>query len=195
MRLSSRFAVVPALGLAISLGLAACSGSPDVPPLYGSSGTGGSGPINPVSAADQSFLLQAAYGGLGEVQVAGLAVASATSPEIRDFARQMQTDHGRTNERLRALAGARGITLPVEPDPGRQAVATALSGVTGLEFDRQYVAHQRLEHELAIGLFEGAVRTSRDDELRALAAEALPLLRAHLERVRALGSALISQAG
>jgi putative membrane protein len=46
-----------------------------------------------LSSADSEFAMKAASGGIAEVQAAQLAEQRATSPQIKQFAQRMTTDH------------------------------------------------------------------------------------------------------
>jgi predicted outer membrane protein len=46
-----------------------------------------------VSAAEKKFATEAAQGGVAEVEMGQLAVQKATSPEVKQFAQRMVSDH------------------------------------------------------------------------------------------------------
>src|SRR6185312_7264350 len=53
-----------------------------------------------VPSADQQFAKQAASGGMAEIQAAQLAQQRAGSPQVRQFASRMITDHTDANNEL-----------------------------------------------------------------------------------------------
>jgi putative membrane protein len=67
---------------------------------------------NQLSALDQQFVIDAAQGGMAEVQLGQLALERSRNPEVKQFARQMIQEHTRANERLMRLATQKGITPP-----------------------------------------------------------------------------------
>src|ERR1700743_244243 len=73
-----------------------------------------------VNKDDARFAVAAASGGLAEVELGELAKQKAASAAVRDFGSMMVSDHTKANTELKALAKAKGITLPAAPDHGEQ---------------------------------------------------------------------------
>jgi putative membrane protein len=139
-----------------------------------------------LSAADRTFIAQAAYGSLGEVALGELAASQATMPEVRNFGQMMVQEHTRMNEDLIAIASARGVTPPSAPDPGRQAVSAQLADLEGAAFDRQYVDQQLLDHQATLTLFRGHAANGQDPALRSFAARYAPVVERHVAMLRQL---------
>jgi putative membrane protein len=139
-----------------------------------------------LTAADRNFIAQAAYGGWGEIALGRLAQQQGSSQAVRDFGRQMVADHTQANQELASLASARGISPPTAPDPGRQAVASALESASGSNFDRQYVQQQIADHEVSMVLFQNAANTSQDPQLRAFAQKYAPIIQRHYSMLRSM---------
>lgn len=170
---------IPQILAAVALlAVAACSGP------QGLSDT--SGPAASLSAADRTFIAQAAYGSLGEVALGELAAEQAVTPEVRGFGQTMVQEHTRMNEDLIAIASAKGVTPPSAPDPGRQAVATQLGALEGAAFDRQYIDQQLAEHQTTLTLLEGQASTGQDPALRAFAQRYMPVVERHVAMLRQL---------
>ena len=70
-----------------------------------------------LSAQDETFMREAAQGGLAEVQDAQLAQQKAASAEVKQFAGRMITDHTKANNDLQQIAQSKSIT----PPPSRAA--------------------------------------------------------------------------
>src|SRR4051794_36516517 len=62
-------------------------------------------------ASDQHFVMDAAKGGLAEVELGQLASQKASSDQVKQFAQRMVTDHGKANDELKSLAQSKQITL------------------------------------------------------------------------------------
>jgi putative membrane protein len=159
-------------------GLSACSGP------SGLSDT--SGPAASLSAADRTFIAQAAYGSLGEVALGEIAAEKALNPEVRGFGRTMVDEHTEMNEDLIAITSAKGVTPPSAPDPGRQAVASQLGELEGAAFDRQYVEQQLADHEATLTLFRNEANSGQDPELRAFAERYAPVIERHIGMLQGL---------
>ncbi len=134
-----------------------------------------------LSAADVSFIFQAAYGGTSEVQLGQLAQGRATSPMVRDLGTRMVQDHSAANQELIQLAQAKGVQPPGAPDHGHQVAYDILASLNGANFDREYVKDQVAEHRMAVALFQVEAQNGDDPTLKAFARRTLPALQSHLD--------------
>ena len=119
-----------------------------------------------LSSADREFVQEAASGGMAEVQAAQLAQQRANSPQIKDFASRMITDHTQANTELQQIAQQESITLPSQPTGKDAAAAKKLSGLNGAAFDKAYSQDQLSDHQQVVALFRkeasrGRTRPSR----------------------------------
>ena len=138
------------------------------------------------SARDRAFMIKAAQGGIAEVELSQLAVRRAASNEVKQYARQMIQDHGRTNNRLSQLAQQKGVTLPTEMDAQHQALREQLEKMSGRSFDRAYMRAMEADHEQMVALFQNQATQGRDPELKAFAADTLPKLQQHWTMARSM---------
>jgi putative membrane protein len=67
------------------------------------------------TTSDQSFVKEAAEGGLAEVELGQLATEKTSNPEVKRFAQRMINDHSKANDQLKQIAVQKGIDLPTEP--------------------------------------------------------------------------------
>ena len=145
-----------------------------------------------LNAADRSFISQAAYGSLAEVDLGKLAQTQASSQQVRDFGGRMVTEHTQMNNDLIALASNKGITPPSSTDPGREAISDMLEKLTGTEFDRQYIPQQLADHEATLGLFQIQSNRGQDMELKQFAQRYTPVIQRHVEMLRRMSMQTIS---
>lgn len=61
-----------------------------------------------------------------------------------------------------------------------------LNGLSGAEFDREYLRHMVMDHEKTVALFERQSKDGKDKELKAWAGKTLPTLQEHLRMARDL---------
>ena len=133
------------------------------------------------------FLVEAASGGMMEVELGQLAEKNASDAEVKAFGKRMVEDHGKANEELKALAATKNITLPTAPGEDHQKHITELSALTGAEFDKKYVDMMEKDHQEDITLFENATQDNEmDADIKAFAQKTLPTLRAHHDTVKKL---------
>jgi putative membrane protein len=141
------------------------------------------------SAADKTFAMKAAQGGLAEVQEGQLASQRGASPQVKQFGQRMVTDHSQANDELQQIAQQEGLTLPTQPSTTQQAQYRRLSGLSGAAFDRDY-AHQAVQdHQQTVALFRGEAQNGRDPALKGFAQKYLPVLRQHLQLAQQLSTA------
>ena len=133
-----------------------------------------------LARSDRHFLEQAAKGGMKEVDVSQQALVHLTSPEVRNFAQKMLTEHTQVNTELQALAAKKGVTLPAQ-----DAKAALKWADNRKDVDDEYLAEMTNDHKETIELFEKAAK-SEDPDIAAFALKTLPHLREHLETVKQL---------
>lgn len=139
-----------------------------------------------MAQSDQEFVKKAAAAGLAEVETGKLAKKRASSDEVREMAEQMIDDHSRANDRLTAIASRQNISLPKEPGDEERREMERLQKLSGQAFDRALLAHERKAHRETIALYSKQAESGSNPELKQFAAEQLPKLREHLEKVESL---------
>ncbi|MCU0757857.1 MAG: DUF4142 domain-containing protein [Steroidobacteraceae bacterium] len=143
------------------------------------SGSASVGNITP-----QQFAMQAAEGGMAEVQLSELARKQAGSAEVREFAERMIADHGKANAELKAIAKQKGITLPKDLNAEHRATLKSLQDKKGAEFDEAYMAAMKKDHVKTIALLQAANGPSFEDAaLKAFASKQLPIVQQHHDMV------------
>ena len=147
--------------------------------------------VQVVSDQDREFVNTAATGNLAEIELGRVAAQRAARPSVRSFGERMVTDHGRSNAELTSLARSKGIEVPTALEPSQQAVRDRLSALSGNDFDRAYMSEMVRDHTEDIALFERAAEISTDPDLKAWAAQSLPMLREHLALARQVNSEVV----
>ncbi|TLV01461.1 DUF4142 domain-containing protein [Dyadobacter luticola] len=135
---------------------------------------------------DADFAVKAANGGMAEVALSKIAEEKATDPKVKDFAKQMVTDHTKANDELKALAASKNITLPSAPNEEKQKAAADLGSKSGKDFDKAYVSQMKKDHDETVKLFEDAQKDLKDAELKAFVDKTLPVIKAHAEHAKSL---------
>jgi putative membrane protein len=133
-----------------------------------------------VSEEDSKFAVEAASGGMMEVQLGELAQQKASSQAVKNFGSMMVRDHSKANDELKALAGNKNITLPPAPGEDHMDHIKKLSEKSGKEFDKDYINMMVDDHQDDIDKFEKCSKDAKDPELKAFADKTLPKLREHL---------------
>lgn len=143
-----------------------------------------------VARRDRKFIEDAANSGMFEVQVAQLAAAKATDPQVKSFASMLVDHHTAANNELVKIANARKVELPAAPKRALRRDVEKLGKKEGAEFDRDFVREIGIQaHEKDIKMFEKAREDVKDPELQAFVEKTLPVLREHLAHAQKLPQA------
>jgi putative membrane protein len=139
-----------------------------------------------MNSKDRDFVMDAAMGGLMEVELGQLAAQKGTSEAVKQFGQRMVDDHGKANTELMSLATRKGITLPTSIDDKHRQDITKLSAMSGADFDRAYSKMMLKDHEKDVSEFEKQSTKGTDPDVKAFASSTLPTLQEHLTMARAL---------
>jgi putative membrane protein len=142
-----------------------------------------------MAAQDHNFLMDAAMGGMLEVELGRMATTQGASDAVKQFGQRMVDDHGKANQELMSLAQSKGITLPTEIDEKHKKDMTKLSSLSGAEFDREYGKMMLSDHRKDVSEFEKQSTRGTDADLKAFATKTLPTLKEHLKMAESLPGA------
>lgn len=138
-----------------------------------------------VNSSDESFVKSASQMGIGEVQVATLAIRKGARADVKELAEKMVTAHTALNAEISALAKSKNIAISTVTDPSDTETLKDLENTdTGNGFDKAFLAEMESAHKDTIALFEDAAEGAADADVKSLAAKALPDLRAHLNEIQ-----------
>lgn len=143
-----------------------------------------------VSEEDSKFAVEAASGGMMEVQLGELAQQKASSQQVKDFGAMMVRDHSKANEELKSIALNKNITLPPAPGEDHMDHIKNLSEKSGKEFDKDYMKLMVKDHDDDIDKFEKCSKDAKDAELKAFAEKTLTTLREHHNAAKKINDAI-----
>ena len=135
-------------------------------------------------AADSKFVMNAAMGGMAEVEMGRLAAQKGASDEVRQFGQRMVDDHTKANEELMRVASSKAMTPPTALDAKHQAAMQKLSALSGDKFDREYVKMMVGDHKKDVGEFQKEASRGMDSDIKAFASSTLPTLQEHLQMIQ-----------
>lgn len=136
-----------------------------------------------ISAPDAEFAVEAANGGMAEVELGRLAQEKATSKAVKDFGKMMIDDHSKANSELKELAKSKRIILPDSVGKEEAELESTLASKPANEFDKAYINAMVDDHRKDIATFENARRKVKYPEMKALIDKALPMLKMHLATI------------
>jgi putative membrane protein len=130
---------------------------------------------------DAKFAVNAADGGMLEVEVGKLAESKGASKVVKDFGKHLVQDHSKANDELKAIALSKSISLPEALSEKNQKKYDKLNEKSGAEFDKEFIDLMVSDHKDDIDLFEKEADKGNDPELKNFAAGKLPTLKHHLQ--------------
>jgi putative membrane protein len=144
---------------------------------------------------DHAVVMEAAMGGMAEVELGQLASQKAESEAVKQFGQRMVTDHGKANDELKALAQSKNITLQTTLDSKHKATLDRLSKLTGAQFDRAYMQDMVSDHQKDVAAFRKEAQSGKDPEVKAWAAKTLPTLEEHLKMAQTTSKSAVGTSG
>ena len=142
------------------------------------------------SKDDYKFACEAARGGLFEVKAGELARTQGMNPTVKQFGERMVKDHSQINARLTALAARKAAVLPTSLKAKEKDQLKSLDQLAGKDFDKTYAKSMVKDHENVIKAFQREAEKAEDPDLKAFAANTVPILQQHLDMAKQMQSAV-----
>ena len=142
--------------------------------------------VMPVDKSDADFAVEAANGGMMEVEMGNYAQQNALSSRVKDFGAMMVRDHSQVNSELKTLAASKNITLPATMGTDAHKEMEDLMKKKGKDFDKAYMNMMLDDHKKDVKAFEKAASDCKDADLKNFASKTLPVLRTHLDSTKAI---------
>jgi len=143
-----------------------------------------------VTESDSKFMVDAADGGMAEVQMGEIASREGVDQRVKDFGEMMQKDHTKAGDELKKLAKDKNVTLPASISEENMENKHKLIQKSGRDFDKTYMNMMVEDHEKDVKEFKKAAETCNDTEVKAWAEKTLPVLQKHLDAAKAIKKAL-----
>jgi putative membrane protein len=143
-----------------------------------------------LSATDHKFVMEAAVGGMEEVQLGQLAAQKASDPDVKNFGQHMVDDHSKANTQLMQLASQKGVTPPTTLPADKQKDMDKLNALSGAAFDKAYMAMMVKDHKKDVSEFQKESKSGKDSDLKSFASTTLPTLQNHLKMAQDINSRL-----
>ena len=119
---------------------------------------------------DVDFMARASQFNATEIAMSRIAYQRAQSADVREFARETINAHRAMSDDLDSIALRRNVALAWTPSPAGSRAVDRLSGLTGWDFDRYYLAQIIADHDAAAALYAGTGASATDVTLRSTAA-------------------------
>jgi putative membrane protein len=132
---------------------------------------------------DKMFLRKAAEGGMAEVKFGQLAAQKGGSEGVKAFGQKMVDDHTALNNEMAPIADSMGARVPKTIDKEDQAEYDKLSGLSGDDFDTEYLTLMVKAHRKDLREFRMEAASTPDQTLRDAAEKGQKVIHEHLEMV------------
>ncbi|QCR21720.1 DUF4142 domain-containing protein [Pontibacter sp. SGAir0037] len=146
--------------------------------------------LEPDRLSSAEFVQRAAASDMFEIETGEMAEDMAEREDVRTFGQMIVNDHTESSTILMAMANQKNLPVPTALPQDKMEMRNRLAGMTGTEFDMEFMTQQVAAHQEAVALYEQAEDELQDTELRNFAAATLPVLREHLEHAQMLRDAL-----
>jgi putative membrane protein len=142
-----------------------------------------------LNKGDQRILKELAQANMAEVAAGNIALKKATRQDVKAFAQQMVDDHTKGLQAVQEVAQSKNVTLPTEPDAKHKKMAARLDKLSGVAFDRAYLADAGVgDHKAALRKVADAQKKASDPDVKALAAKLQPTIDEHFQKVQVLAT-------
>ena len=125
-----------------------------------------------LSSADKTFMMNAAKGGMMEVEMGKVAAQNAQNADVKKFGNRMVTDHSKANSELMALAKEEGVSLPGAKSPGKW------------KSDKDYMDMMVKDHEKDLAEFQKEAKSGTDADLKKFAEKTSQVISKHLQMAK-----------
>lgn len=128
---------------------------------------------------DKKFLSMAAQSDQNEIAMSQVASEKATDPAVKAFAKKMVTEHKAMSASMKPFADEWGLTAPSGPDDDHQKAIDKLNGLSGKDFDKEYMDDMVSDHAKALDAFTSEAKDTKDAKFRAAVLKGKTKVAAH----------------
>ena len=155
-------------------------GQPMSPSMQDSTGSTGQ---SPEMMKDKMFLRKAAEGNMAEVQFGQLAAQKAGSEDVKTFGQKMVDDHTMLDNDMKPIADSMGVKLPTHLNKKDQAEYDKLNGLSGNDFDTEYLTMMVQDHHKDLREFRLEAANTQDQTLKDAVAKGQKVIHEHMVMV------------
>jgi putative membrane protein len=115
---------------------------------------------------DKKFLSMAAQSDVNEIQLSELAEQKATDPAVKSFAKKMVMEHKMMTASMKPFAEEWSLNPPAGIDSDHQKELDKLNGLSGKDFDKEYMDQMVTDHGKALDAFTSEAKDTKDAKFR-----------------------------
>ncbi len=159
---------------------------PGQPPYAGMPGMN---PGNPPSVADQAFVRSVFESDAAGVELGQLAATKSQSDDVKQFGEKMADIRKKLDDQLKPLAKSLGVSEPKGPTKKDKQLIASLEGMSGTQFDEEYIKAVVKDHQNDVKNFKSAAQSAQDPNVQQTAKMDAPVIEQHLEAIEQIAQA------
>lgn len=128
---------------------------------------------------DKQFVRTAVEDGLADVKLGTLAMEKG-GPDVKEAAQKMVDDHTAMNKEMGTVADALGVSLPKKVNKDVQAEYEKLNGLSGKDFDTEYLTFIVKAHWQNLHTFYMEASVAADPDLQSQVVKDMGTMHEHL---------------
>ncbi len=139
---------------------------------------------------DQAFVAKALEGNAAEVQLGQLAEQKSQSNDVKQFAQKMVSEHQQmTDKWFKPVAQQIGASEPKGPSKKDKKLAEKLQGLSGQEFDTEYIQAMVKDHRQDLKDFKNEAQSAQDPNVKQIAQQGADVISKHLQMIEQIAQA------
>jgi len=164
-------------------------GMPQQPQQPSARTAGGPGAYPGVAPTSQDlgekvFVTKAMEGDASEVQLGQLAQQKSQSDDVKQLAQKLVADHTQMDEKwLKPIAKQLGVSEPKGPSKKDKKMMEKLQGLSGSDFDTQYLTMMLKDHQQDLKDFQDEAKAAQDPNVKQVAEQGANVISQHLQLV------------
>jgi putative membrane protein len=178
MKLYSRMYICAMLAALLGLSIAGCQRSSD--------NVQAARETSALTDADRHFLDKAEQDNLQERELGRMVVQKTQNSDVRDYGQMLVDDHTKALKDLVDLMKDKGMAQPKGLPKVEHEAMAKLKGMSGAEFDREFVNMMVRDHQDAVKEFQHESNLAQDYDVKMYANHVLPVLQKHLQKAQEL---------
>ena len=140
--------------------------------------------------AEKAFVSKALEGGEAEVQLGQLAQQKSQSNDVKQFGQKMVADHSQMADKwLKPVAKQLEVPEPKGPSKKDKKEIAKLQGLSGDDFDREYITMMVKDHQQDLKDFKSEADSAQDQNVKQIAQQGSNIIAQHLQLIEQIAKA------
>ena len=138
---------------------------------------------NDSATADKKFVTDSGKGSLAEIEMAKLALANSSNPDVKKFAAQMVHDHQMLIQSMKPFAQQMGVPAPAKLERAEQDEYDRLAKKKGESFDKDYIQTMIDDHHKDLSDFDTEYNNTQNPALKQAVGKCEQVIKGHTEMI------------